>query len=78
MDTNLPILKESIYLSSYLSKRRWPRLPIHLGGDAPIYLGGDGYTPTHLFRRGWPPNYLGGDGYTPTYLGGDGHLYPLI
>ena len=68
MATYLPILKKFIYLSIYLSRRRWP----------PTYLLRRTWSPTYLFRRRWSPTYLGGDGHSPTYLGGDGHVYPPI
>ena len=71
MATYLSILEQSISLSTYLSRRRWP--PTYLSSrrwpPLPTCLGGDVgavYLPsTDPSRRRWPPAYLSrGNGAT--------------
>ena len=66
MDTYPSILEQSITLSTYLSRRRWPPTYLSSGRWPPptTYLGGD----DHLFT------YLGKDGHLSTNLGKDGKL----
>ena len=66
MATYLPILEESIYLSIYFSRRRWPStyLSRRRWPPLPTYLGGDGHV----------SNYLGKDCHLSIYLRKDGQL----